>query len=163
MGRMASRALAVRWLYVLGSAWLAGCYLHVPVEPEAVPEGAQVRARVTGSEADRLAAVRGGDDRTVDGRLIQVDEGGSLVLEVAQRGASPGARPMNARVVVPRSELVELGVRELSWTRTALFIGASAVVAGILVAVAFNTSGGGGESGDGDVDNILIPLFQLSW
>ncbi len=161
-----------RWtlgtLAVMGSAWLAGCYQFIPLDPGAVRAGTRVRAQLTPGGAERLAAAVGsGTEERVEGRIVEVAPNGGLLLEVyrSPREAPVGvsSRTLASRVSLQARELAGLELKQLDRGRTALFLGGSALMAGILVTLAFSTYGRGSEGGGPPVDEAVVPLFTIRW
>jgi hypothetical protein len=155
-------------LAVLGSAWLAGCYQYVPLVPGAAPAGARVRAELTPAGTQRLVGElgSGGGDR-IEGRIVEGTPGGGLLLDVfrATREAPVGisSRSVASRVSLTSGDIARLELKELDRGRTALFVGGSALFAGLLVTLAFSTYGRGSEGGGPPVDEALVPLLTIRW
>jgi hypothetical protein len=115
---------------------LAACYTYAPIEPAAIRAGTSVRARVSSTAADRLAALLG----TTDARLITgtlIDNGpDTIIVEVptvmrAEVGSS--VQTLHQRVSISRGELLEIETRQLDRLRTGAMAGSAAVIVGAVV------------------------------
>lgn len=113
----------------------SGCYTYTPVQPDAVAIGADVRARITAAEAERLREVLPSERRMLEGKVLAGD-GSMLMLEVplARREMARGLELLHQRLSIPRSELIEIEQRSLDRARTgAAALGASLVVLYVLI------------------------------
>ena len=151
-----------------GSTVAAGCYRYVPVETATVPPGARVRAQLSAEGTERVRAGTGTADRgRVEGRVVERAADGALLLELpagpAEAPVGVSARRLRARVTLPARDLVSLELRQLDRKRTAFFVAGSGALAALLVKLAFDTSGGGSESGGGGVDEAVVPIFSVRW
>ncbi|MDE2751776.1 MAG: hypothetical protein OXI83_04295, partial [Gemmatimonadota bacterium] len=111
----------------------SGCYTFATVQGTA-PVGADVRATVTDEEALRLGRQTGELARSVEGRLVGVTDDSVVVSVVTFRAVSEisGSRQLRQSLVIPRSGLEELAIREPSaWRRGVL--GVLAASGGALV------------------------------
>ena len=115
---------------------LASCYTYATTEPAALRAGTSVRARVSSTAADRLAALLG----TTDARLITgtlIDNGpDTIIVEVptvtrAEVGSS--VQTLHQRVSISRGELLEIETRKLDRLRTGAIAGSAAVIVGAVV------------------------------
>lgn len=139
---------------------LQGCYSHSVIPVENAPVGADVRARISAAEAERLQEVLGREYRVLRGEVVGEEPGGLLLQVPATVGAS--SRRLNQRVVIPEPEILELEVRALDRWRTAGLVAALAAVGGYLVAAQF---------GDDDASDTSSPprgsgeqnLLLLRW
>ena len=107
-----------------------GCYAYAPIESAAIRPGMSVRARLSASASERLAPILGTDSRLLTGTVIEANAG-SMLVEVAipaQAGLGSTAQTLHQRVNIARGDLTELEGRSLNRTRTALIVGAAAVV-----------------------------------
>lgn len=107
-----------------------GCYTYAPIESAAARPGMIVRARISANASERLAPVLGTDSRLLTGTVIEANAE-SMLVEVpipAQAGLGSTSQTLHQRVSVARGDLVELEGRKLNRTRTALIVGAAAVV-----------------------------------
>jgi hypothetical protein len=154
------RANVAAGLAVAGAV-TTGCYAYRPVSPEAVTLQADIRARLTEAQARELAAVLPNGDRVIEARVLEQQSDGFLLLVpvvTELRGAR--VETMHQRVMVPRSGLVEVEVRELDRVRTGVAIAAGAVVVGGVIAAiadrAVNPGSGGGGPGGTDFRAIIV-------
>jgi hypothetical protein len=149
----------------------SGCYSYALVRPDAATVGQNVRARVSGAEAERLEPVLGITGREIEGELLQQGDS-SVVLAVMMPFATVGgAAPerVHQRIVIPRAELQELQVRQLDRSRTTLAIGAAVVVVGVAIAASTGAIelGSGGSRGNPNETRIPasvalpLPLFRI--
>lgn len=136
---------------------LAACYTYAPIEPAAIPAGTSVRARVSSTAADRLAALLG----TTDARLLTgtlIDNGpDTMIVEVptvTRADVGSSVQTLHQRVAISRSELLEIETRQLDRLRTGALAGSAAVIVGAVVIKAIRGDpgterppggGGGGE------------------
>ena len=153
---------------VLGSVSLGGCYQFVRVDPVTAPAGSRVRAELSRSGVEELAGLLGSvRGNRLQGRLVEVSPDGALLLEVARAaGATPvgvTARSLYSRVRLGPENLLQLEVKTLDRTRTVLLVGGGAILGGALVAIAFDTYGGGSEGQGPPVDEAIIPIFTIRW
>lgn len=141
---------------------LQGCYSHSVIPVEGAPMGADVRARISATEADRLQEVLGREYRVLRGEVV-AEEPGSLLLEVPAVVGASGQR-LNQRVTIPKPEILELEVRELDRWRTAGLVAALAAVGGYLVAAQFGDEDASDTSSPprgGGEQNVL--LLRWAW
>ena len=112
----------------------AGCYTYSEVPVQNAAPGASVRARVSGTEADRLEAVLGRDGRVLEGSVVE-NNGEELLLAVrsATTAAGTSTDRLYQRLTIPGSEIVELEARRIDPWRTA---GVVAVGVGLAAYVA---------------------------
>jgi hypothetical protein len=97
----------------------AGCYTYIPIQPEAVSAGTEVRARITAAQAERFREVFPMERRLLEGRFVEGD-GSSLMLEVptARREMARGLEMLHQRLSIPRSEVIEIEEKRLDRKRT---------------------------------------------
>lgn len=123
-------------------AILPGCYRFTPVRPDAVPPDSHVRLSLTERGRAQADSVLGGGSGPVDGRLTEWGRQVVLAVEVTvPTGAA--RRTLERPVVVDRSEVVAVELRERDGLKTGLLIGGlSAAVLGGVVAAISGTFGG---------------------
>ena len=136
----------------------AGCYSYVPAQT--LQPGADVRARLNTESA--VARSQGLDDALLSytGKIVAADTE-SITLDVLiARDASQFSRvEIRDTLILPRSELQSVMVRELSVIRSALFVaavgaGAYAIISGVGGIV-------GGNEGEPDPgDPALVPSYM---
>lgn len=136
---------------------LCGCYRYAPAETRSVPEGANVRARVTAAAAERIAPLLGlGETRVLVGSLVDRNTNGTLIVEVptaASTGMGSSLQTLYQRVALAPGEVTELETRKLDRARTAVVVGglAAAVVSAAIASLHSNPgidrppTGGGAE------------------
>ena len=144
-------------------AALAGCYSYTTVPVESAPIGADVRARISAAEGERLSEVLGSEDRTLEGQLVDRQDGG-ILMTVATAPVVSGVSVERGRqrVAVPREGLLALEVRRLDRPKT---IGVIAVAAAAATYVALSQFGteraqNGGNRGNPE-RRVARPLVQI--
>lgn len=141
---------------------LQACYTHAVVQPDQIALGSSVQARISAAEAERLAPAMGVESRVLRGEVIDVHADG-VMLEVGRR-ASTG-QWLAQRVTIPRSDILEMEIRELDRVRTFGLITGVAVLGGIAAYSQFegSSSGTGGPPRPGG-ENVRIPIgFRVSF
>lgn len=117
---------------------LSACHTFQPMSVESVALGSRVRARVSGSEADRLSEPLGKDaPRVVEGVLVGRNER-AVTIEVPTTTRQEGFRfqTLRQRVDVRREEILELETKDLDGTATGALVAAGAAVGvGIVIAL----------------------------
>ncbi|MGH7476284.1 MAG: hypothetical protein ACRELD_08345 [Longimicrobiales bacterium] len=140
---------------------LTGCYTYIPVEPGSAPAGAEVRARITAAEAQRLANIRGSASRSLEATVESRNDGSLLLrVPVAERQSARTVEAIHQRIEVLDSEILELELRQLDRTRTAAVIAGGALALGAAAVIGFQGSEPGGEPPDGGTPpEARIPLW----
>lgn len=158
----------MRWLRPL--TWTPvllslGCYRYVPADTGSLRAGTEVRTRLSAAEAERIGELLQTNGRLLEGRLVEA-EGDQLLLQVpvayTQVGSRPGA--LHQRVGIPRSEIVEVELKQLDRKKTGALIAASAIVAGAVLYSQLSAEGGGygtEEPGGGGVNEVVVPGVRL--
>jgi hypothetical protein len=144
---------------------LIGCYTYTSIDPARIQPGTGVRARVSGTGAERIAPLLGTSDaRLLNGRLLDT-RADTVIVEVptVMQTASGGSiERLHQRVSIPRADLLELETRRLDRFRTAALAGSVAIVVGaVVISVINGESGGGGGPGGGGPPESRAPLFRL--
>jgi len=132
------------------------CYSYRVAAPAEVQPGLDVRVRVAATSAAQYSAVVGGEGRVLDGRVLE-NTNGDLVVGVSSVSpvtattavADPTGRLVQ-RVNVPRDALLEVEVRRLDRTRTAVVVGVVAAATAAVAITQFNHQSvvaGGGKGG----------------
>ena len=141
-----------------------GCYSYRVVPVNEVAPGQDVRVRISAAEAARLGELIDRSDRSIDGRLLENTDGQVVlgVSSVAQTTAltavqDPSGR-LFQRIVVPREGLLELEVRTLNRTHTAIVVGLLAAVSGTVAYTQFTHQSAVNEKGKGGGQEIRIPF-----
>ena len=154
----------MRRLALLGPAVLAGCYTYAPVQTSAVSPGMGVRARVSPAAAERVAPLLGmSDARVLTGTLVD-NQSGTLIVEVptiAQATVGTGGQALYQRISIAPNDLVELESRKLDGKRTAIVVGAGAVIAGSIAIAALKGGPGLDRPPGGSSTDAKIPLWRV--
>ena len=144
---------------------LSACYAYTAAPPSGARLGERVRVRISGAEADRLESMLGQSGRTIEGDLLeQADSSISLGVTLPyQLDATTMPSRAQQRIVIPRTELQELQLRQLDKVRTSLLVGIG--VAGVVAIAASKGSsllGGGGAGGSPNErrDPVMTPLLK---
>jgi hypothetical protein len=141
------------------------CYSYRTVELAELPAGTAVRARISAAEAERVESLLGRSDaRTLEGVLVQSDTAAiTLQVPTAARAAPGGGIEMlHQRLLLPRANVVEVELKQLSRPRTYGLIGAGAAIAIYLTIEALNGSpGSDGPPGGGGPPELRIPISRL--
>lgn len=149
-GRVKAEMDRCRYLQVRSSVWgsrsgmallslllaTTGCFHYTPVPLSRLPEGGEVRVRLSERGATRLGGGEGNQlahlDRTVEGDLVRVNgEILMVAVPVAARHAAPFARSpaMYRRVAIPLEDVLAVELRELDRKKTGIVLaGAGAAV-----------------------------------
>lgn len=136
----------------------SGCHSYRLAEPGEAVAGTDVRIRVTPAEAGRLSEQALLRERAITGRLVNDADDGTLLLETRVPNT---AERIYQRLDIPRTEVIELEVRETDGVKTTLLVGVLAVAVGTAAAVAFTGGDKGGGEDPPDPDNARIPLLQI--
>ncbi len=116
--------------------FLAACYTHAPIEPNAVRAQTSIRARVNAATAEELEPLLGiGNARLLTGVVIAVSPD-TLIVEVptsVRTEVGSSVQTLKQRVSLPRTSIFELETRQLDRVRTGLVVGSISLVAGVLI------------------------------
>lgn len=142
-----------------------GCYTYAPLDPARAAPGLQVRARITGTQAEQIAPLIGVTDaRVLSGTIVH--GGDTLIVEVPSgaRIATAGViQSLNQRVSVPRAAIVELESRTLNRGRTAAVAGVAIVVVGSYLVKALIIDPGRERSPIDPGGTELAPRFRFTF
>lgn len=144
---------------------LSGCYTYTPVPIAQTTPGEEVRIRISAERAAELQQILQREDRVLIGEVV-INGPEDLLLEVPSAAvASAGSvSRLNQRLTFTHADIVEVEARKLDRLRTA---GVAAVIAaaGTYLAIrAFAYEGNpDADGGKGGTDQILIPVFRLTW
>jgi hypothetical protein len=123
-----------------------------------------VRARVSPVAAERIAPLLGvSDARVVAGTLID-NASGAMLIEIQtspQVGVGNTVQSLAQRISIAPAELVELESRKLDRQRTAIVVGAAAVVAGSVAVAALHGSPGLDRPPGSSSSDTKIPLWRF--
>jgi len=154
----------MRRFALLAPAFLAACYTYAPIQSSSVSPGVGVRARVSASAAEQVAPLLGMTDaRVLTGTLVD-NRSGVLVVEVptvAQSGTGSAAQNLYQRISIAPGDLVELESRKLDRKRTALVIGAAAIIGGSATIAALKGGPGLDRPPGGSSSDAKIPFWRL--
>lgn len=144
---------------------LAGCYAYAPIDPLRVQPGTNVRARVSGTAAERLGPLLGtADARLLSGRLLE-NRADTMIVEVptiTQASIGTSMERLHQRVSIPRVELLELETRRLDRLRTAALAGSVALIVGTVAIKALkNDPGTDRPPGPGGGTDTRVPLWRF--
>ena len=129
---------------------VCGCARWVPARIGEVPVGTDVRLRLSEEGADQLEELTGGRQSQVSGQLLEW--GSEVMVSAALRAAGAGANSsgLRQRFVVDEEDIVGVDIRELDRTRTGIFLGVVAAVAGSAIVWVVSELVGGGTAGPTD-------------
>ena len=145
--------------------FLAACYTHAPIEPNAVHPRATIRARVNAATAEQLEPLLGVSDARLLSGVVITASPDTLIVEVptgvrAEIGSS--VQTLNQRVAIPRASIVEIESRRIDRRRTGLVVGSASLTAGVLIYRGIRGEpGNGGPPGGGEPTEILIPFLRI--
>ena len=133
-------------LLVLFLPSLGGCYTYASMPVEQIPPGSDVRARISGAEADSLTQELGREqDRVIVGELTEKRASDVLLSVPSLVHSSTGSNDrVYQRITIPKSSLFEVEVRRLDRWKT---VGIMAVAAAILSTIAIKQFGNNGNPG----------------
>ncbi len=125
---------------------VSGCARWIPARVGEVPAGTDVRLRLSEEGAAQLRELTGARQSEVSGQLLRW--GSEVMVSTALRTAGAGANSSNLRqrFVVDEEDIVGVDIRELDRTRTGLFVGGVAVVAGSAIVWVVSQLAGGGTA-----------------
>jgi hypothetical protein len=121
-----------------------GCFTYVPTELVALPEGSEIRVRLSRQALAELPEIPDDVGSTLRGTFLRnADEQLVVRVPVAVRSVALVTTSLGQDITVPWSQIIEAERREFSRVRTVLLLagGAAAVVA------FFNSLGGEGQGG----------------
>ena len=129
---------------------VSGCARWIPARVGEVPAGTDIRLRLSEEGAAQLEELTGTRQSEVSGQLLQW--GSEVMVSAALRTAGAGANSssLRQRFVVDEEDIVGVDVRELDRTRTGLFVGGVAVVAGSAIVWVVSQLAGGGTAAPTD-------------
>ena len=128
---------------------VSGCARWIPARVGEVPAGTDIRLRLSEEGAAQLEELTGTRRSEVSGQLLQW--GSEVMVSAALRTAGAGANSssLRQRFVVDEEDILGVDVRELDRTRTGLFVGGVAVVAGSAIVWVVSQLTGGGTATTG--------------
>ena len=151
---------------LLGALVLPACYTYSPSTVGELTPGAQVRARLTGAQFDELAEHLPGEDRVLEGEIIEAGNDG-ILLEVPVATSVQGmqVQSYHQRLDIPSSGVADVELRTLNKHRTYSVTGAAILAIGYVIwdQLLSDTRRGGGTEppppGEDRRTLIKIPLF----
>ena len=143
---------------------LAGCYSYTLIQPEAAQPGADVRAHITPSAAQRLAPLLGAADmQALAGRLVENGPTG-LIIEVPSvipSGSDGTVQTLSQRVAIARADLIGIETQVRDNLRTGLLAGGVALAVGAAALVATRGDSRSGTTRPGGGVELRIPLIRF--
>src|SRR5690606_25218383 len=104
-------------------AALPACYSYAPSDSATLRPGTELRARLSAVEAERLASVLPGVDRLVEGRVLEANgEGFLLLVPVAQRQTGGSLQTLHQRLWLGRDQVIEVELKRVDRLRTGLLV-----------------------------------------
>lgn len=141
-----------------------GCYSYQPIDVADIQPQMDVRARLSGQQAEALADALATDDRVVEGRVIE-NGADQVLLEVTAATAERRGRleTLNQRVRIPTTEIQAVDQKSMDQTKTTLVVaaGVGVVAAAVVLAITGSSSSTTPGTGPGGPQDILIPLLRL--
>lgn len=126
-------------LLLLGFAlpFASGCYQYSPVASQSLPANADVRARLSDAEIERLGfrEIVPIEERTFEGKVLQ-NGPDTLALLVHVTSAQDWGfrdREINQRLSIPWNSILELELKELSRGKTGIVAGFGVALLTLLV------------------------------
>jgi hypothetical protein len=144
---------------------VAGCYRYVPAGNADLQPDNEVRVRVNEAEARRLAVAIEPGTRVLEGRVVEHQQD-SVLLLVNVYSELQGARvvTLNQRLNVARPGIVDVELRQLDGTKTAIVAVAGVALVGTVIgAIATGGFDSGNDDGGPGPRDLLVPLFRLRW
>lgn len=150
--RVRNRACCLLALFLIPT--LGGCFTYTVMPVEQIPVGSDVKARISGAEADRLTGELGSEqDRVISGELTD-KQGSDILLSVPrslQRSAGPNGT-VYQRVTIPRSSLFDVEVRRLDKWKTGGLLALAAALVSVVTITQFGGRSDPGAPGKGTTD-----------
>lgn len=125
---------------------VSGCARWVPARVGDVPLGTDVRLRLSDEGAAQLEDLTGTRRSEVSGQLLQWDSEVMVSAALQAAGAGANSSSLRQRFVVDQEDILGVDIRELDRTRTGLFVGGVAVVAGSAIVWVVSQLAGGGTT-----------------
>lgn len=125
---------------------VSGCARWVPARVGDVPLGTDVRLRLSEEGAAQLEELTGTRRSEVSGQLLQWDSEVMVSAALQAAGAGANSSSLRQRYVVDQEDILGVDIRELDRTRTGLFVGGVAVVAGSAIVWVVSQLAGGGTA-----------------
>ena len=148
----------------VASVVCCGCFTYVPTELGAVPEGSEIRVRLSRQALAELPEIPDDVGSTLRGTLLRsADEQLVVRVPVARQSVALVTTSLGQDITVSWSQIIEAERREFSRVRTVLVLAGGAAAA----VVFFNSLGGEGEGGGQSslpptIETSRISLFSIS-
>jgi hypothetical protein len=151
------------WVVLLMATlpFLGGCYTWAALDRAEVVPGATVRITLGRDEAVRQIDVLGGLRESVEGRVADQSNEGSLALTVRQSATPSEPSRFNAFLSVPWGSVGKMEVKRFSPLKTGAIVAGAGVVAVLTLSVLEGSSSGGPGEGPGTNDAVRIPLIRI--
>lgn len=159
MTRTVRRAIALLCLPVS----LSGCFRYVPTEIAAVPVGEPIEVHLSPSAQVQLSQRRGTRvDEVVRGTLA-ARRGNELLLRVPIAATREGffRSDIEQELPVAEADVVAIGLRQFSPSRTALLVGSSVVGGVLIVTTIIAVARKGNAPPDPGPVEIRLPLVSF--
>jgi hypothetical protein len=144
-----------------------GCYTFEPMALEEIRPQMEVRARLTPDQAAEFSDLFPGQDRLLEGTVLEGDRNQLLLLvPVATANRRGRLETLNQRLGIPHSGLVEVELKQIDRWRTGALSAAGAAVLGLIV---YNSLSGGssgttpGGGGGGPQDSWIPIRIPVGW
>ncbi len=142
--------------------FLAACYTHAPIGPNALRAGTSIRARVNAATAEQIEPLLGLNNARLLSGVVITTSPDTLIVEVpttvrAEIGSS--VQTLKQRVAIPRASIFELETRKIDRLRTGLVVGSASLLAGALIFRAVH----GGPGDDRPPGGGEPPEFRFSF
>jgi len=143
-------------------ALLSGCFTYVPTQIAAVPVGEQVEIYLSPRAQVELSQRGGRVEEVVRGTLAERRDN-QLLLRVPIAAEQEGffRSDIERELPVAEADVLGIGLRRFSGTKTALLVGGSIGGGALIVLTIIATSRKGSGPPDGGVDEIRIPLLSI--
>ena len=145
--------------------FLAACYTHAPIEPNALRARTSIRARVDAATAERLEPLLGIRNARLMSGVVITATPDTLIVEVptsVRTEIGSSVQTLNQRVAIPRASIFELETRRIDRLRTGLVVGSASLIAGALIFRAVRGEpGDDGPPGGGGPNEIRIPVLRI--
>ncbi|MSR35720.1 MAG: hypothetical protein EXR95_03605 [Gemmatimonadetes bacterium] len=138
---------------------MAGCYRYIPSEPAAVAPGQRVRVFVTREALVGLGDLPMPEGSALNGTLVRAEPARLVLrLPVATRQTGFSVEVLGQDVFIPTEQVLQVERREVNRPFTALLaVGATGLLAGLVVLIIGEAIQGEQHPGSGDVE-LRAPL-----
>lgn len=141
---------------------LGGCFSYVTAPVDTVPVGEEVRVFVSRQALQELPDLPNGDTPILAGKLTRRDNERLFIsVPVARRQEGFFVSQIGQEVGVRSSEIVQLEMRKLNRTNTALFVGGIGIAAAGVVYAIMEAAGWRDNPDPPVIEEFRIPLFSI--